>query len=209
MLKYFYDQLSSFLPLSKHKIIFFLGISWLPKFLGKRSLDRYEEQTRETPSLGRYLKILTNEAGLKLISVVLVKPLTTQPQQAVNKICHNFLMLQYKGHVLSTMKGTCLVHYERNMSLLFGCGEIITDRERKIASISDLVGLWCLTPLSPIFQLYYGSQFYWWKPECLEKTTDLSQITDKLYHIMLYRVHLAINRVRTHNVSGDMHWLHR
>jgi hypothetical protein len=50
-----------------------------------------------------------------------------------------------------------------------------------------MVGFMVLTPLVAICQLYRGDLFYCRrKPEDLEKTTDLSQVTDKLYHIMLY-----------------------
>ena len=37
--------------------------------------------------------------------------------------------------------------------------------------------------------------------EYLEKTNDVPQVTDKLYHIMLYR----LRAIRTHSVSGYIH----
>jgi hypothetical protein len=56
------------------------------------------------------------------------------------------------------------------------------------------LGLWCLTPLSTIFQRLALLV------EETEKTTDryVLQVTDKLYHIMLYRVYLDMNCVRNH-----------
>ena len=53
----------------------------------------------------------------------------------------------------------------------------------------------------------------WWSVVLMEETgvptetTDLSQVTDQLYYMMLYIfvVHLALSASQFHNISGDSH----
>jgi hypothetical protein len=52
-------------------------------------------------------------------------------------------------------------------------------------------------PLSKIFQLYRGCLFYWWrKPEDLEKTSDLSQVTEQKIYLPPQGKDEILDRVR-------------
>jgi hypothetical protein len=54
----------------------------------------------------------------------------------------------------------------------------------------DRLGLWCLMPLSTIFQLYHGGQFYWWsKPE---KTKARHDVTDIMLKVLLKTITLTL-----------------
>ena len=115
------------------------------------------------------------------------------------------ILFQPKNNALYSFLDILFILYLIVVQTFF---KIIMSSLRKIEEFSNYVlktlfihhKLWYLTPLSIIVIIY---QCYWWrKLEYPEKTSDLVQVADKLYNIMLHWVHLVMGGIRFYTSLG-------
>ena len=101
-------------------------------------------------------------------------------------------------HIIMRL-GTFLLYYVQYLMIISECWLFLKG-----------LGLWCLMPLSTIFQLYCGDQFYWRRKPGVPDENNWPAASH--WPTLSHNIDSSTPRqggIRTHNVSGDRHWLDR
>ena len=109
-------------------------------------------------------------------------------------LCINYMLVYYLYNRYYDVFLTCMLIHLCWFACVFTTCVFITCVFTTCVFITCVLGLglWCLTPLSTIIQLYRGGQFYWWrKPEYQEKTIDPPRKSLTLITCLL--IHLCVN----------------